>query len=150
MYLFILVMNTNKYGDHTAFLGNLFHCLIVLEVFPPIIFSLKCSCFTLWLLHASLVHCCEEPACVLLIRLSEGCSQVLLEALSTPGWTSQVPSTSPHRENVPALNSSAHPPLNSLLFIEVWHWRPKVSHFLRKKAQLLVYRNNSVLFFLHF
>lgn len=121
--LFSLVMKTNKYGDHAAFLGSLFHSLIVLEVFPLIILSLKCSYFNLWLFHASIMHCCEEPACVLLRRFSGGMLlSPAFEALSSPGLISQVPSASPHRENVPALNISAWPLLNLLLFIEVWRW----------------------------
>lgn len=147
MDLFNLVMKTNKYGDHAAFLGNLFRCLIVLEAFPLVILSLKCSCFNLWLFQPSILHCCEEPACVLLIRLS---GRMLL----SPAWSlffsrfDKLGSFSFSSQG--KCSSLEHLSLPSTELTPVY-WSlapvgPKVSHCL----QLLVYRNNFLLFFQQF
>lgn len=146
--LFSLVMKTNKYGDHAAFLGSLFHCLIVLEVFPShyiksemLLFQfMAVSCFHHALLWRACLCVVEK---VFWRNALKSCFwSLVFSRFDKPGsfsFSSQGKCSS--SEHLSLASAELTPVYWSLALVG-----PKVSHYL----QLLVYRNNFVLFFQHF
>lgn len=122
-----LILKTSKDGDGTVFLGNLFHCLIILiekKVF--LIWSKNLCSFISHLLSLVLQSCTTvwRASLHLLNSLPTGTGRLLLgppKVFPSPCWTSHGPSAFPHRTSTPTLPNRLHgPSLHSLQLILYW------------------------------